>query len=137
MAHASPNREKHSKGMLGGEHVADVSFSQRPKETTERKVSLMLILCTDLRSLPYLAVNHCYCNAHKTPAVPKQRAQQDQSRAQPSDSGYHCSPAQAPVALCCFTCCLQLNSSGWELSLCSKCGTGRGVESPRWGEFTA
>lgn len=83
--------------MQGGEHVADVSFSQRPKETTERKVSLMLILCTNLRSLPYLAVNHCYCNARKTPAVPKQWAQQDQSGAQPSDSGYHCSPAQAPV----------------------------------------
>lgn len=83
--------------MLGGEHVADVSFSQRPKETTERKVSLMLILCTNLRSLPYLAVNHCYCNACKTPAVPKQWAQQDQSGAQRSDSGYHCSPAQALV----------------------------------------
>lgn len=82
MAHASPDKEKHSKGMQGGEHVADVSFTQRPEETTERKVSPMLILCTNLRILPYLAINHRYCNAHKTPAVPKQRAQQDQSASQ-------------------------------------------------------
>lgn len=127
--------------MLKGKHVADVSFSQSPEETIERKVSPLVILCTNIGSLPYLP-SHPSLKITAT-AMPIKHWQCLSSwcrrtRAYHSNQilGITVPVCRSMCSLCWLACQLKLSSLGWKLSLCSKCGTGGGFRPPRWGKET-
>lgn len=102
------------------------------RETMERKVSSMLILCTNLWSLLYLPAHPSLkITATAMPIKHQQLLQQHQSFSQESDTRQHCSRVRVRVVFVLTCLSSQTKLSGMEIVFMFKMWYGRRVDVPK------